>query len=80
MPVVYRWGDAGTVEEMLSIGVRKLRKLDMLEYTYYIISNRLLIDSVSLEVFQSPFFIKTIKSTVVRGTLESLKLSDGCCL
>lgn len=64
----------------MNIRVRKLRKLDVLEHMYYIISDRPLIDSVFLEAFQNTFFIKTIKSTIVRGAVESLKLSGGCCL
>lgn len=48
----------------MNIRVRKLRKLDVLEHMYYIISDIPLIDSVFLEAFQNTFFIKKIKSTI----------------
>lgn len=64
----------------MSIGVRKLRKLDIWEHMYYIVSDRPLIDSIFLDVFQNTFFTKMIKSTIFRRALEPLKLNGGCSL
>lgn len=58
----------------MSIGVRKL---GVLECTYGIIPYSPLSNHVFLEVYQNTFFTKTIRSTIVRGPLESVKLGGG---
>lgn len=80
MPLVSEVGVAGTVLGNFEHWGQKLRKLDVLEYMYYIISDCPLTDYIFLEVFQNTSFTRTIKSTTVRGALESVELSGGCSL
>lgn len=66
--------------EVLSMEVKKLRKFGVLACMYCIIPYSPLSNHVFLEVYQNTFFTKTIRSTIGRGPLESVKLSCGYSL
>lgn len=63
--------------EIFSIGVRKLRKLNVLECMHYVMSDSPLTDYFFVEVFQNTSFTKKLRSIKVRGALESVKFNDG---